>query len=160
MSAVTVLPVVGTMSASGTPWSLGGVWGQGGCRDGYTGYYPPTARGEAWTAKRAPEAPTRGWSGWSRARTSQRSPTHPLQASGLPGPASLVGSQNAASGPIRARLRSNLCKVSQNSEVSPKYVQKACHSPCFQNGSEISPLEILNIPFLAAFSHKELMVPF
>ena len=32
--------------------------------------------------------------------------------------------------------------------------------PISQNGSEKSPLDFLRFPFLAAFSHKELMVPF
>ena len=52
------------------------------------------------------------------------------------------------------------CKVSQNDGVSPKYVKKACHSPCSQNGLGMSPLGILGFPFWRAFSHKELMVLF
>ena len=35
--------------------------------------------------------------------------------------------------------------------------EKAYVSPCFQNASVKSPLEILRFPFLGAFSHKELM---
>ena len=35
--------------------------------------------------------------------------------------------------------------------------EKAYHSPYFQNGLGISPLDFPGIPFLAAFSHKELM---
>ena len=38
--------------------------------------------------------------------------------------------------------------------------EKACHSPYSQNGAQKSPLEIPRFPFYAAFSHKELMVPF
>ena len=62
-----------------------------------------------------------------------------------------------ASGPIWARFRSIFSKVSQNEEVSPKSVDKACHSPYSQNGPRNSPLEILRFPFLVAFSPKELM---
>ena len=60
----------------------------------------------------------------------------------------------------KARLTVISCKVSQNRGVSPIFVHKACHSPCSQNGSEKSPLEILRFPILVAFSHKELMVLF
>ena len=59
-----------------------------------------------------------------------------------------------------ARFKVIYCKVSQNGIVSPVFVNKACHSPHSQNGLRKSPLEILRNPFLAAFSHKELMVPF
>ena len=48
-------------------------------------------------------------------------------------------------------------KLSQNRVVSAEYVEKACHSPCFQNRVKKSPLEILRFPFWDAFSHKELM---
>ena len=69
--------------------------------------------------------------------------------------------------PWKCRLWANMAridlisyKVSQNGRVSLKYVEKACHSPCLQNGPQNSPLGILRIPFSAAFSHKELMGPF
>ena len=75
----------------------------------------------------------------------------------VPGP--LLG-QIAASWPIRARIDLNLRKLSQNGEVSTKYVEKASHSPCFQKLIQKSPLEFLRFPVLRAFSHKELMVPF
>ena len=52
------------------------------------------------------------------------------------------------------------CKVSQKAIVSPKSVEKACHSPYLQNGLRKSPLEILRFTVSPAFSHKELMVPF
>ena len=48
-------------------------------------------------------------------------------------------------------------KVSQNREVSAKYVDKASHSPCFQNRLQKSPLQFLRFPFSSAFSPKELM---
>ena len=48
-------------------------------------------------------------------------------------------------------------KVSQNGIVSPKSSEKACHSPCFQNLVQKSPLEILGFPVWLAFSRKELM---
>ena len=47
--------------------------------------------------------------------------------------------------------------ISQNGQVSPKYVKKASLSPCFQNGLGKSPLDILRFPSGLAFSHKELM---
>ena len=64
---------------------------------------------------------------------------------------------NAASGPIRARFQSILLKVSQNGRVYTKYVEKACHSPCFIFTVQKSPLDFLGFPYLRAFSHKELM---
>ena len=56
-----------------------------------------------------------------------------------------------------ARLRSKHDKVSQNDEVSPKSLEKACHSPYFQNGLQKSALDFLRFPFGPAFSPKELM---
>ena len=41
--------------------------------------------------------------------------------------------------------------------MSTKYVEKACHSPYSQNRLRKSPLGFLRFPFLAAFSHKELL---
>ena len=41
--------------------------------------------------------------------------------------------------------------------MSPENVNKAYHSPYFQNGSQKSALEFLRFPFLVAFSHKELI---
>ena len=60
----------------------------------------------------------------------------------------------------KARFQANLLKVSQNRGVSPKVVEKACHSPYIQNGPQNSPLGILRFPFSPAFSHKELMGAF
>ena len=82
-------------------------------------------------------------------------PTPPLPAVG-PAPLGRT-SQNAASWPIRARFNVISCKVKQNGQVSPKYVQKASHSPYIQNRVKNSPLEILRFPVSSAFSHKELM---
>ena len=68
------------------------------------------------------------------------------------------------SSPANTRLLANKArfdliytKVSQNAEVSPKYVEKAYVSPCFQNGPQKSPLDFLGFPYLTAFSRKELM---
>ena len=47
--------------------------------------------------------------------------------------------------------------VKRNPRVSPKSVEKACHSPCFTFGLQKSALEILRFSFSPAFSHKELM---
>ena len=67
-------------------------------------------------------------------------------------------------GPSECRLLANsarfdliFSKVSQNSEVSPEYVHKACHSPYIQNRLQKSPLDILRFPYFPAFSHKELL---
>ena len=57
----------------------------------------------------------------------------------------------------RARLHLIFYKVSQNGQVSPKYLEKACHSPYSQKRVQNSPLGILRFPYLLAFSHKELM---
>ena len=84
-------------------------------------------------------------------------PVGPAPVLALPVPRT---SRIAASWPIRAELQSFQYKVSQNSRVSPKKYQKACHSPYIQNGLQKSALGILRFPLLAAFSHKELMVPF
>ena len=90
--------------------------------------------------------------------TSGTYPSGPVSQARL---ASLVPPRaNPASWPIVARFQSFYCKVSQNHRVSPKSVEKAYHSPYFQNGSQKSPLEKLRFPFLLAFSHKELLGPF
>ena len=57
----------------------------------------------------------------------------------------------------RARFHVISQKLSQNREVSAKYVEKACHSPYIQNGSQKSALDFLRFPLFPAFSHKELM---
>ena len=106
---------------------------------GNTGTQPSCSGRGPRTAKRAPEA-LQGLE-WVvlGARASVQAWYHPagpvgsLRAPPCTSP-SLLG--NAASWPIRARLRSYSSKVSQNRVVSPKYVEKACHSPCFQNGSQ------------------------
>ena len=133
-----------------------------GTRGGYTGYYPAScSRGANPDSEAGPEAlqGLEWWSGCS-GRVPGASGDHPcgarsaLQASLSPPRA------DAASWPIRARFRLSYTKVSQNDEVSTKSTHKACHSPHFQNGLRNSPLEILRFPYFAAFSHKELMVPF
>ena len=118
------------------------------------------------TAERAPEGPGglewvvlgAGRPGPAPAIPAHPSPTHHSLRSG-PGPCrALVGGWAPRS--KRARLRSYFYKVSQNDEVSPKYLEKACHAPYFQNGLKNSPLEIPGFPYLLAFSPKELMVLF
>ena len=108
-----------------------------------------------------PGSPSRGWSGWSgwSGRVSPRGRSGPPCGPGrsTPGGPPCPSLAKAASGPIRARFKVNLLKVSQNGLVSPKYVNKACHSPCFQNELQMSALDFLRFPFLTAFSHKELM---
>ena len=60
----------------------------------------------------------------------------------------------------RARFNVISQKLSENGQASPKSVEKAYHSPYFQNGSRISPLGFLRFPISPAFSHKELIGPF
>ena len=139
---------------------------------GYTGYYP--------AAKPSRQPATTGsgpWAGprvgWKQAGRTLRDPEKYLKyktfwdlsgARTQPSPAWLApvgpGGGWVLPGPIWARFDLILLKLSQNARVSPKYVEKAWHSPYFQNGLRISPLDILRFPFLAAFSHKELMVLF
>ena len=85
--------------------------------------------------------------------------THPSGPVGYPVPSLVWASPraNAASQPIRARFHYISYKVSQNSRVSPEKSQKACHSPCLQNGLKKSPLGFLGFLILPAFSHKELL---
>ena len=85
---------------------------------------------------------------------------HPPGPVGHPGALPVLEPLECRPGPIGARFDLIFTKVSQNGEVSPKYVYKACHSPYSQNEAQKSPLEILRFPFPQAFSHKELMVPF
>ena len=112
-------------------------------------------------AKRAPEPPCRG--GGVGGDMLQRPRGHPGCFPTTPaGPAPCgrcraPGLSNAASGPITARFDLNSSKVSKNGIVSPGSVHKACHTPYFQNGLVMSPLEILGFPYSPAFSHKELM---
>ena len=165
-TVICTCPVV-TRPACGTAVSR--TCTAGGYQGGYTGwvqgglyrvYYPAAAQGGPETAKRA-RKPCRGWSGGLRAGCVSQGvrglfldPTlRARSACSLPGSRARL----AALGPIRARFQSILSKVSQNSEVSPKYVKKAYHSPYFQNGSIKSPLDFLGFPFLPAFSHKELI---
>ena len=123
---------------------------------GYTGSLPTSVK-RSTRQRSGPGSPCRGWSGGlvHSAPGSHRPPT-PLRSGArsavcgtLPG--------NAASWPIRARLRSISENVSQNDQVSPKSIKKACHSPYFQNRLQKSPLEILRFLFSPAFSPKELM---
>ena len=83
-----------------------------------------------------------------------RAPQGWSRHSAHPGPSS---SQTAVQTEKKARFQVILLKVSQNPKVSPKYVEKACHSPCVQNGLQMSPLDFLGFSISPAFSHKELM---
>ena len=113
------------------------------------------------TAKRAPEPPAGGGVGGHSARTYRRlygpryHPSGPVGSLLDPPCTWVLGI--AASWPIRARYHLIYYKVSQNAEVSPKYVEKAYHSPCFTFSVQKSPLDFLGFPFSTAFSHKELM---
>ena len=127
---------------------------------GYTGYYPATA---CKVPMRNARSAGRGY--WDRPQGSRCS-----AAGRLPGPPSgpgrslqalpVLGPSECRLWAIRARFNLILLKVSQNDEVSPFFIEKACHSPCFQNGLHKSPLDFPRFPFSSAFSHKELMGQF
>ena len=130
---------------------------------GNTGVYPaakdvPVKR--SMDSGAGPGSPSRGLEWVVHAqRPSTSAPT--LRARSCPCRA-LPGAPRAkaASGPIGARFDLISVELSQNDEVSPKYPEKASHSPYFQNGLRMSPLDFLRFPFSPAFSGKELMVPF
>ena len=129
-------------------------------RGGGIPVHPASCKAEGPDSEAGPGGPLQGSGVGGQDLQRARAPGPPLPAVG---PASLSWvSPRAipASGPIRARYEVNSSKVSQKDEVSLKYVEKACHSPCFQNTLRKSPLEILRFPLLAAFSPKELMVLF
>ena len=141
----------------GIPGGYGTGWVQG---RGNTGVQH-TARGEVNPSEAGPVRLLQGaWSGWGLS-SGAPSPgtTTPCGRARFAVPG-LPHGQNPASWPITARIDLFLWKVSQNAGVSPKYVNKACLSPYFQNGLRKSALEFLGFPFSVAFSHKELMVPF
>ena len=110
----------------------------GGYMEGYTGYPPTrsqTARGGCRSQRSGPVAPAGGGvvgicarTYWDRPSCAPaHPPTHPCGARSPKG--SLVGGW--APHGQRARLRLHFLKVSQNQEVSPKSIEKACHSPRF-----------------------------
>ena len=136
-----------------------------GCRlGGYTGWVIPGSHRHhallarrTYPAKRAPEAPARGleWVGYVRVR-----PSHADHHSLRSGPLRCQHASPRANSRLwanRARFSDISWKLSQNRGVSPKSVQKACHSPYFQNRLKKSALGFLRFPFCPAFSHKELL---
>ena len=84
-------------------------------------------------------------------------PAHPCGARSVPVGPPLQDPRKCRLWANKARFNLISSKVSQNGEVSSESVQKASHSPCFQNGLQKSPLEIPRFPVSRAFSHKELM---
>ena len=154
-----------SVMSRGCRWVRARVWYQGG----YSGWVagglyrgttqPPRKEGP--DQRSGPRSPCRGRSGWvwGRVRVPVRpgSRTHP--AGPLPSGRWFwtLPRANAASWPIGTRFDLISHKLSQNHEVSPKYVNKASLSPYFQNGLQKSALGFLGFPFPLAFSHKELM---
>ena len=111
-------------------------------------------------AKRAPEG-LQGleWVGRVQRANGRRGRVlyHPSGPVGATRGPPCTGPLECRPGPIEARIDLILWKLSQNAEVSPKYVEKACLSPCSQNEAQKSPLDFLGFPVSTAFSHKELM---
>ena len=131
---------------------------------GGAGVYPgtqPAARGEVQIQRSGPRRPCKGRSGWylelGRPARPGTTPAGPGRSPAVPSLYLPFPPRKAASWPITARFHDILLKVSQNGQVSTKYVEKACHSPYIQNGVRKSPLEIPRFPYSTAFSHKELM---
>ena len=122
------------------------------------------ARGECPYSEAGPrkalQGPGVGWYGCSDVRWAGRLLDPPCGPGRSPWALPGLGPSECPPRANRARFDLILLKVSQNSQVSPKSVYKACHSPYFQNGSQKSALDFLRFPFVAAFSHKELMGPF
>ena len=140
-------------------------WGIAGWvyRVGNTGP-PTTLLEEPNTSEAGPVRPCRGleWVGVGRAFRLLNPPT-PLRSGARSAGSGPSLEQDPTHGRLNLRNLRNMIiysKVSQNAEVSPKSVNKACHSPYVQNGLRNSPLGILRFPFPVAFSHKELMVLF
>ena len=141
-----------------------------GIQVGYTGVLPthrPRAEEQTQTSGAGPGSPARAGVGGSGAGTTPSRVPGPAGARPAPGPPTpapwAYGARFAVQGPPhgqKARFHYISQKLSEKDEVSTKSVQKACHSPCFQNRSKKSPLEIPRFPISPAFSHKELMVPF
>ena len=134
-----------------------------GSRRAIPGYYP-AARGDLLNQRSGPRKALQGpgVGGFRRSGAlgdGGGSQTHPAGPVGASGP-SLVWDPDCRLSANRARFQLLFYKVSQNGQVSLKYVHKASHSPYFQNASQKSPLGILRFPFLTAFSHKELMAHF
>ena len=163
MSQWSRAPWCGAVRVMSMAWSGAG---RVGIQGGYTGEYPPSTLKSpppGLTSEAGPGSPRgAGVGGLVRAGGGRAlyPPCGPGRSWTRPGPPWYRTLANAASGPIRARIRVIYSKVSQNHEVSPENVQKAYHSPYFQNGRQKSPLDILRFLFLAAFSHKELMASF
>ena len=121
----------------------------------------PRARGGSHVQRSGPRRPCKGRSGWYMGAGRAAGPDHPSGPVGhLRCPPCLdppLFQSNGRANLKTARFQSIYYKVSQNGGVSPENLHKACHSPCFQNGLQMSPLGILRFPILVAFSHKELM---
>ena len=152
--------IPGTWVGPGS-WVLPG-WGMAGWVQGRVlPVHQPAARGGSRRQRSGPRRPCRGRSGWSSGAGRPVPPFGPGRSTLWP---SLHLLEQVPHNAVQtASNRQNSVKVhtvSQNRRVSLKYVNKAYVSPCFQNGSQISPLDFLGFPFLVAFSHKELMVAF
>ena len=153
-TAVTAMYGCGYTARTGIRVGTGWVY-----RVGNTG--PSTKDGHlksgAYDSEAGPGSPSMGleWVVICTAPPSVRTP--PSGPGRAPEPSLGAPRANAASWPIKARIRPLFSKVSQNRIVSPEYTHKACHSPYSQNGLGKSPLKILRFPFSLAFSHKELL---
>ena len=133
--------------------------GRVGSTGGYTGWVPgglyrytqPPCSRRSHTSEAGPVSPCRGleWvgvgpdvpAGWGRLQD------HPCGARSVPLAPPCPGPSECPLLANRARIDLILLNYGQNDEVSPKYVEKAYHSPCFQKPLVKSPLEIPRFPF-------------
>ena len=126
----------------------GGVW-----VGGYQGWLYrvlPSCSGRVQIQRSGPRKPCKGWSGWYLEPGAGRSvPT--LRARSVPCRA-LPGTDLAERPSLAYRARIDLIswKLSQNGIVSPKCVEKACHSPHIQKRVQKSPLDISQISTFAS----------
>ena len=112
---------------------MGTGWVLGGYRGGLYRVLPTHRARTALYSEAGPVGPCRGRSGWYRAGTRDRRLDGYLDPPSGPGRACCPpwsrNPRNAASWPIKARFHYISYKVSQKARVSPKSVEKACHSP-------------------------------
>ena len=134
-------------------WGMGTGWVLGRAIPGTQ----PAAKRRQIPAKRAPEPPAGGWSGWVSAAAPRSPGDHPCGARSVLWPSLSPPRANPASGPIRRDSTTFPIKLVKTVKCRQNMSKRPVIVPNSQNGSQMSPLDILRFPFAPAFSHKELM---